>query len=123
MFQLLLLGYLDLSDSDYDNEFDTKAEELPGGYIIQREIRKAKNGSSFFFNDVETGKAVRCSPVTISDFMYYFKIWENFHFFGLPQGKGWEAERTWLLEFLKVFERLYKAVNIFVENKMAKKGS
>ena len=117
------MGYVALDDSEYDPLFDTKAEDIPGGFIIQREIRKAVRGENFFLNDEETGEPVRVPGVTPECFWYYYKLWENFHYFGLPQGKGWQAEREWLLEILKAFEKASESVKYFVQDKMSKKGN
>jgi hypothetical protein len=41
------------------------------------------------------------------EFYYYYNIWENFHFFGLPHGNGWANEEDWLIDFLKRFEKAF----------------
>jgi hypothetical protein len=112
---------MDLNNDYYDPEFDTKAEEIPGSYIIQREIRKAITGKDFFINDEDTGEAIRLTGISINDFHYYYKIWENYHYFGLPHNSGWSEERQWLLEFLKIFEKNYNSCKNLIEVKMSKK--
>jgi hypothetical protein len=116
------LGYLQLSDDYYSPEFATKADQLPGALIIQREIRKAAKGEDFFYNDEDTGKPMRCQGIPMEAFSYYYRIWENFHYFGLPAGRGWQAEREWMLEFLKIFEKAHKSVLHFLEMMAMKKG-
>ena len=118
---MLLLGY----ENDYKTNltFWDKVELLPrGNKIIQREIEKAVTGKPFFFND-ENGLPVRLPGVSWEDFLYYYVLWENFENFGLPKGRGWIDEREWLLSFLKIFNRTYKDVEYFLEQKEIKKNA
>ena len=56
--------------------------------MIQREIRKAISGKSFFYNSDEDGKKVPCEPCESHAFDHYYKIWDDFHVLGiLPHGK------------------------------------
>ncbi len=104
-----------------DVTFSDKAEEIPDGYIIQREIEKAVTGKPFFYND-ETGKAVYQDAVSSKEFFHYYLIWEDFHYLHvLPHGKGTLHERRWLLELLKIFEKASKQVEHLVELKMSRK--
>ena len=117
--KLLLLGY----NASYktDDFFWNKAEEIPVGYIIQRAILNAVNGKKFFYNN-ENGKPVFCEAVQWDEFYYYYQIWEDFHVLRvLPHGEGTLAERRWLLDLLKIFERTYNATEALIEEKMAKK--
>lgn len=118
-----MLGYLELDDDDYVSDFDTKAEEIPGAYIIQREIRKAQSGKDFFINDDDTGKPIRYSGVSWDDFVYYYKIWENYNYFGYPYGMDWTEARTWFNEFLKSFDKVKEQCNVLIEKRMSKKGN
>ena len=114
-----MLGYFDTDN--YSDVFWDKAEGLPGGFIIQREIKKAVSGSNFFYNDSDTGKPVRCEAVSGIEFRYYFDIWDNYHYFGLPHGSGWGSERQWLLNFLKRMEKTFTHVDNFkIEKKQRK---
>ena len=115
----MLLGY----NASYktDDVFWDKAEEIPGGYIIQREIVNAVNGKKFFYNN-ENGKPVFCEAVQWDEFYYYYQIWEDFHVLRvLPHGRGTLDERRWLLDLLKIFERTYNATVALIEEKMARK--
>jgi len=106
-----LLGYFenDLSDTFWD-----AAEELPDAYIIQREIKKAIRGDSFFYNRKDTGKPVPCEGIDHEEFNYYFNLWDDFHFLKLtPSGRGTNAERRWVIDFIKMFEKIHIAVNNF----------
>jgi len=119
MFKLLLLGLFqtDLSDTFWD-----AAEELPDEYIIQREIKKAVNGDSFFYNRKDTGKPVMCEAISNEEFTYYFNLWDDFHFLKLtPEGKGTNAERRWVIDFIKMFEKIHMSVNNFNEEKAQRK--
>ena len=119
LFQLLLLGFSSNNlQSDY---FDLKAEQLPDCFMIQREIKKAVRGENFFTNDDETGKPTKLQGIAYQDFIYYYVIWENYHYFGLPHGSGWGAERQWLLDFIKRFEKTFKNVESFLEKKAIEK--
>lgn len=97
--------------------FWDKVEDICGFYMIQREISKAVNGQSFFINNEDTKKPEYYEPIDYTIFIYYYNLWENFHYFGLPHGKGWIDEREWLLNFLKVFENAYNVVQNFIELK------
>jgi len=85
--------------------------------MINREITNAVNEESFFINDNDTHKAVHFKAVNYKVFIYYYRIWENFHYFGLPHGRGWTDEREWVLEFLKVFENEYNITQNFLDKK------
>ena len=74
------------------------------------------------YNDSETGKPVRCEAVSGIEFRYYFDIWDNYHYFGLPQGSGWGGERQWLLNFLKQMEKTFKHVENFLIEKQQRKA-
>jgi len=109
-----LLGYF---KRGYISDFDLKVENIPGAFIIQREIKKAVDGRPFFYNCPETRKPIYCEAVAADEFFYYYKLWENFYYFGLPLNRGWASEREWLIEFLKVFIKTHKAVENFLEIK------
>lgn len=116
----MLLGFT--ADEDFHPEFWDKAENLSGVYIIQREAKRAMDGLPFFVNDADTMEAIDIEPIDMSSFLYYYKIWENYSYFGLPHGKGWLYEREWLLEFLKVFDKAKQQIEIMVEQRESKKA-
>jgi len=115
----MLLGF----DSEFktDKTFWDKVEDLPGCFIIQREIEKAVSGKPFFINDEETKKPIRLECISQIEFYYYYQIWEDYHYFGLPNGNGTAKERRWLLDLLKIFEKTHKQVKKFIEYKMSRK--
>ena len=113
------MGYSESSRNDFIDDFWDKADSIPGGYIIQREIIKAVSGEDFFYNDGDTGKPVYVAGISWYDFLYYYKIWENCKEFGLPDGQGWIYQQKWLLEFIKIFNNTFKAVQNFTELKQA----
>lgn len=119
MFKLLLLGLYD--DADFSDSMWDKAEQIPGALIIQREIRKAASGENFFINDERTGKPVRLQGVSREAWIYYYKLWEDFHYFGLQSGAGSGSERRWYLEFIKTFEKSYKDAVAYIEAREMKK--
>lgn len=98
-----------------------KAEQIPGALIIQREVRKAVNGENFFINDENTGKPIRLQGVNREAWVYYYKLWEDFHYFGLQGGAGSGSERRWYLEFIKTFEKSYKDTVAYIEAREMKK--
>lgn len=109
----MLLGYF--QDTGFVSDMMLhKAESIPGGYIIQREIGKAREGRDFFYNN-EQGKPVYCEGIKAEELNYYIEIWSNYHYFGLPHAGGWAVERQWLLNFLKAFETAYKNTEIFIQ--------
>lgn len=108
-----ILGY---QDEPLDAFFWDKVDELPDCFIIQREIGKALDGESFFIFD-ERHQKKRCQGISQSEFFYYFRIWDDFHFFGLPNGKGSSFEKRWLLDFLKLFQNTYNMTLNFIESK------
>ena len=57
--------------------FWDKAEEMPGCYIINREITKAMNGERYFVNDEKTGKPDRLPAIENNVFMHYYNLWEE----------------------------------------------
>ncbi len=80
------MGWFD-SGCLFDPFFFDKYEILPDGYAIEQ-------GKILDYNSDE--------------FYYYYDIWENFHFFGLPHGSGWIDEAPWLIRFLKAFEKAFR---------------
>ena len=106
-----------MSDTFWD-----KAEELPDGFIIQREIKRAVTGQNFFYNNSH-GKPVRCEAVDMGEFNFYFQLWDDFHFLKLlPHGRGSADERRWVIDFIKMFEKIHIAVNNFLEEKAQKRN-
>lgn len=92
--------------------------------MIQREIRKAISGKSFFYNDDETGKKVPCEPCESHVFDHYYKIWDDFHVLGiLPHGKGTLSERRWVIEIIKTFEKAHGEVVNFIREKSEKRAA
>jgi hypothetical protein len=82
--------------------------------VIQREIKKAIRGDSFFYNRKSDGKPVICEGVGQTEFNHYFNLWDDFHFLKLtPEGKGTNAERRWVIDFIKMFEKIHMGVNNF----------
>lgn len=110
------------AETDYDDDFWDKAEELPGCFIIQREIQKAVRGEDFFYNDEDTGKPVKLIGIDISVFAYYYKLWEDYHYFGLPGGRGSSSERRWLLEHLKTFEKAYRMTKDWMQEQAQRRA-
>lgn len=111
----------------FDSTFTTdsvwwdKPEEIPDGFIIQREIVKAVNEKPFFYNDAETGKPIRLDAVSFEEFNFYYQIWEDFFYLKvLPHGKGTLDERRWLIDLIKIFLKTYNSVESMIQEKAAR---
>jgi len=105
-----------LTDDFFSDEF----EELPGGWLIEYgELKKARDREKFRIRDGNGDYQEVESDW--EGFFYYFQIWENFHFFGLPHGGGWANESPWLIEVLKLFERAYSSIEAFRIKKSSKR--
>lgn len=117
----MLLGYF---EEEYNTStFWDKAEELPDGFIIQREIKKAVAGNNFFYNSAKNGKPVRCDGITLEEFNYYLQLWDDFHFLKLlPHGQGSGRERRWVIDFIKMFEKIHMSVNNYLTDKAQRKA-
>ena len=86
-----MLGWFS-EETIFDPFFLDKDELLPDGSVLQQqEIRDLKDNEEGF-----------CT------FFYYYDIWENYHFFGLPHDRGWNAEEKWLIHFLKAFQKTFQ---------------
>lgn len=115
----MLLGFH--SDFKTDSSFWDKAEEIPDGYIIQREIEKAVSGKPFFYNNKD-GKPVRLDGISFNDFYFYYQIWDDWHWLKvLPHGRGTLSERRWVLDLLKIFEKTYLNVEALWDEWEARK--
>jgi hypothetical protein len=101
------------SASYYSRIFWDLAEECPGFWIIQREIKKAVSGQDFFIND-ERGKPKRLSGIDYQEFIYYYDLWDNFHYFGYPNSLDWTEAKTWFNTILKRFENAYNRTQDFI---------
>lgn len=116
-----MLGWL--QEKTFISDFWDKAEELPGCFMIQREIRKAITGQSFFYNDEDTGKSTHVDGMDIQEFNYYYVLWDDYHWLRtLPHGQGTLAERRWVLETIKVFEKIHKETLNFIEEQQYKRS-
>jgi len=118
----MLLGWF--TETDWLADFDTKVEELPGCFMIQREIKKALAGQDFFFYDFygdRIGKPIRVQGTDIEAFNYYFTVWDDFHYLRmLPHGRGTLAERRWVVDIIKVFEKAHMSTKNFIEEQEAR---
>ena len=90
-----MLGWFD-DRKFFDPLYADSIVVLPDGVVEQQEVNQYKT----------------------DQFFYYYNIWENFHFFGLPNGKGWGNEPLWLIEFLKTFEKAFRKYETFTLKKV-----
>lgn len=106
LFKLLLLGFY--ADASYAEDMWDKAEVFPGCWIIRREILKAVKGQDFFYTDPKTLKRVDVAGVDEAELNHYVQLWDDFHFLRfLPHGKGTLAERRWVIDIIKIFEKTF----------------
>jgi len=92
-----------------EHGFETKAEHITDYLIIQREIQKAVNGKSFkVYEYTEEGKKSKTPEVLpgiqYETFVYYYKLWQNYSFFGYPQGMNWLESPQWFNDLLIMFQ-------------------
>ena len=104
-----------------DRFFDDKIEPLPGGWFIEvGQLREAREGKPYTATNPD-GIDLKIEPMEY--FPYYYEIWENFHYFGLPHGNGWINELPWLVNFIKMFQRIYQEIESFRIERGRKFGS
>lgn len=96
---------------DYKPEygFETKPERITDYLILQREIQKAVTGKSFkvYIEDEEgkQNKAPEVLPgIPYEIFVHYYKLWQNYSFFGYPQGMNWLEMPDWFNDLLIMFQ-------------------
>lgn len=78
-------------------------------------------GKPFFYND-KNGKPVRLEGVSIREFNYYYQIWDDWHYLRvLPHGKGTLHERRWVLDLIKIFEKVYNQIQALLDEWDARK--
>lgn len=117
-----MLGWF--AEQTFISDFWDKAEELPGFFMIQREIRKAISGQSFFYNDEETGKSVRVDGISVEEFNHYYLLWDDYHWLKktpIDIDKDITSERRWVLDIIKLFEKTHKEVLNYIEEREIRK--
>jgi hypothetical protein len=90
--------------------FADNFQPLPGGWLIKyKELKAFREFKDFYVSDPEGKKTFINMDESINEcFIAYYDLWENYHYFGLPHGKGWINELPWVVDFLKHFEKVYK---------------
>lgn len=84
---------------------------LPGDWVIEnRDIKKFHDGEIFTVMNPD-GENIELEP--FEDFGSYYEMWENYHYFGLPHGKGWIDELPWVINFLKYFNKIHNDIEIY----------
>jgi hypothetical protein len=88
-----------------------EVEYLPGDFAITfRNLKKYRARQDFIIHKGGKPFHVEFSEEIARGYEYYFLTWEDYHYFGLPHGKGSLDELPWLLDFLKYFDRLFQAI-------------
>ena len=87
-------------------------EKMPGNWFIKfKEIRKFRNFEDFEIMDSEgIDRIVTYNKEVYNAFDYYFEIWDNCHHYGLPNGGDWTVNPPWLVNFVKMFDRVYHQI-------------
>lgn len=94
-----------------DAFFADDLHELPGNFFIKyREFSRFQQGQDYNVHDGNTGETITVPPVTEHEFNYYYSMWKNYHYFGLPHGGGWLNERGWVLDVIKLFEKIKQEI-------------
>ena len=92
--------------------FWDKAVDFPGFFMIEREIDRCLKGEKFFIN-VQTDDGIKSEhlpPVDFQAYIYYYTLWENYHFFGYPLGLDWSEDYdSWFNRHLKEFQNIHVA--------------
>lgn len=98
-----------------DALFASDLNQLPGNWGIEdQHICNYYDGKPFMVCDNNgIDYKIDNTENEIIAFHYYYDIWENYHEFGLPHGKGSLYECNWLLDFVKYFNRIFNDIEIF----------
>ena len=118
----MLLGF---KPNHRSGELWDYAEKLPNGvFLIHREIENAVSGKKYILHKFEDGsekaKPQHMDAVQYDQFIEYYELWENFHYFGYPQGLSWLEARPWFNTILKRFENVYIQVQNMKEEQALK---
>lgn len=86
--------------------------------ISNSNIKKYKNGEDF---EIEhDGKIFQIEAISLSDFLYYFNVFDDWRVFKiLPNGneKGTVNELPWILDLIKYFSRIEGEIESFLLKK------
>jgi len=102
-----MIHQLDLSEAELhryaaDPSEATQAKELPDeSMMIMRDIWAALDGEDYYYYPVGTdGQGIKVSGCPPAVWHYYLELFIRCEEFGLPKGRGWQNEPSWLLDFL-----------------------
>jgi hypothetical protein len=99
--------------------FETKAEHITDHLIIQREIQKAVSGKSYkvyeYSEETESRKSETLPGIPYEIFIYYFKLWNNYSFFGYPQGLNWLEAPQWFNDLIIDFQNAHVKVQNMID--------
>jgi len=100
-----------VSDFYFSDDF----QQLPRGYGIKnKEIRNCRECKDFYISDDNGKKTFIKMDKSIQECFYaYYELWENYHYFGLPHGKGWINELPWVVDFLKYYDKIYNEIEVY----------
>jgi len=95
--------------------FSDDFHPLPGGYGIKyKEIKNCREFKGFYVSDSGGNKLFIKMDESINEaFFSYYELWENYHYFGLPHGRGWINELPWVVDFLKFYDKIYNEIEVY----------
>jgi len=98
---LYLIAQMEYSETELLDSYGDDVEHLPdGSRILNMDLLKALRGEDFKYSPAGQTKRVPVVGFSEEETEYYFSVAEYTHHFGLPNGKGWNSEQQWLLDFL-----------------------
>lgn len=87
-------------------------EKMPGNWFIELgEMRKFRNLQDFKVMDSEGDEhIIKYDIEVMRAYNYYFEIWDNCNHYGIPNGGDWTLNPVWLVNFVKIFDRIYQQI-------------
>lgn len=93
---------------------------MPGDEIIEQgEIKKAINGEIYSVYG-ENGDPVYLPVIDVWDFWNAYKMWENYHYFGLPPSVDWSDGESQFLELIKIGEKAWQSTETWRREQASK---
>ena len=100
------MGYF---EAELSRDWEDKIEDLPGdNFIEQGQIKRAISGNEFWIFG-ETGGEDYLPGIDLAEFWQAYERWDDFHYFGLPLGRGSGAETRQTKIILKIGQKAWNA--------------
>ena len=97
---------------------------LPGDWrVYASEVYKMNQGAKEITVITPGGEDVDVEVVDAETYMYYYDIWEKWHYLQMTPhgGRGWLNEPKWIISNLIMFEKLFAELEVFEIKKARKK--